>query len=436
MSETLTEELLDFIRNSPSCFHVIENMKQILKADGYLPLSESEPWTLEKGGKYFVVRNGSSLIAFRIPENDPQSFQMIASHSDSPCFKIKENPEMEAAGHYIKLNVEKYGGMLMAPWFDRPLSAAGRVIVRDGSRIVSRLVNIDRDLLMIPSLAIHMNRSVNDGIKYNVQKDLLPVYGDETAKGSFFRQIADAAGVEEEQILGHDLFLYSRTPGSIWGANREFFSSGRLDDLQCAFSSLKGFLAARESLCIPLHCVFDSEEVGSGTKQGAASTFLYDTLANICEALGWSMAEYRRMLSRSLMLSADNAHGVHPSYPDKACPTNRPCLNGGIVIKYNAAQKYTTDGITAALFKEICRRADVPWQVYTNRSDIPGGSTLGNISNTKVALNTVDIGLAQLAMHSPYETAGVKDTDYLVRAAQEFFGTTVVLDRDGAYHLA
>lgn len=436
LSEELNKELFDFISSSPSCFHVIENMKQMLSSQGYAPLLESELWELRAGGKYYVTRNGSSLIAFRIPAHgEARSFQIMASHSDSPCFKIKENPEIEAENHYVKLNVEKYGGMLMAPWFDRPLSVAGRVLVREGERIVTRLVNIDRDLLLIPNLAIHMNREVNDGVKYNAQKDMLPLYGDETAKGGFMAQVAEAAGVSPEAILGHDLFLYSRTPGSVWGASREFLSIGRLDDLQCAFASLKGFLEARESAVIPVHCVFDNEEVGSETRQGAASTFLYDTLTNICETLGKPMTEYRRMLAASLMLSADNAHGVHPNYPEKTCPTNRPYLNGGIVIKYSANQKYTTDGVAGALFKEICLRANVPFQVYLNRSDVPGGSTLGNISGTQVAVNTVDIGLAQLAMHSPYETAGTRDTEYLVRAAQEFFGTEIQSDGDGVYQV-
>lgn len=435
MSDHLTGELFDFIESSPSCFHVVDNMRQILERQGYERLLESEPWELCGGGKYYVTRNGSAMIAFRVPSGAAQSFQIMASHSDSPCFKIKENPEMEAEKHYVKLNVEKYGGMLMAPWFDRPLSVAGRVLVKEDGRIAAKLVNIDRDLLVIPNLAIHMNREVNDGVKYSAQKDMLPLYGDETAKGGFMKLVAETAGVDEASILGHDLFLYNRMPGSVWGAKEEYMSIGKLDDLQCVFASLQGFLSARENACIPVHCVFDNEEVGSETKQGAASTFLYDTLANICEALGKTMAEYRRMLARSLMLSADNAHGVHPNYPEKACPTNRPYLNGGIVIKYSANQKYTTDAVAAALFKEICARAEAPYQNYVNHSDVPGGSTLGNISGTQVALNTVDIGLAQLAMHSPYETAGVKDTEYLLRAAREFFGTAVDVDGDGNYLL-
>ncbi len=327
-------------------------------------------------GKYYVIRNGSALIAFRIPKRDFLGFQIMASHSDSPSFKIKENPEMDVEGHYVKLNVEKYGGMLCAPWFDRPLSVAGRVIVKDGSRLVTRLVNIDRDLCMIPNLAIHMNREANEGYKYNVQKDMLPLYGGGGSGGMFMEDIARAAGVAQEDMIGSDLFLYNRMEGSIWGAQEEFISIGRLDDLQCAFASLQAFLEADGGESIPVHCVYDNEEVGSGTKQGAGSTFLLDTLLRINEGLGRSPGQYRQALASSFTLSADNAHGVHPNYPEKACPTNRPYLNEGIVIKYSANQKYTTDGMAAAVFTQICERAGVPVQKFLNRSDILGGSTL------------------------------------------------------------
>lgn len=435
------QELFSFIEKSPSCFHVIENMKKELEKEGYEQLLESCDWKIEYGGKYYVVRNGSSLIALRIPKKSdadaqfPAGFQIMASHSDAPTFKIKEHPEMEAEGQYVKLNVEKYGGMLCAPWFDRPLSVAGRLLVKRDGAICPVLVNVNRDLVMIPNLAIHMNREANEGLKYNAQKDMLPLYGDETAKGTFFKQIGAAAGVTEEEIVGHDLFLYNRMPGSIWGADEEFISSAKLDDLQCAFASLKAFLTAEDGASIPVHCVFDNEEVGSGTRQGAASTFLQDTLLRVCDSMGISTSVYRRMLASSFMLSADNAHGVHPNYPEKACPTNRPYLNGGIVIKFSANQKYTTDGVAAAVFKEICSLAGVPYQVYLNRSDVAGGSTLGNISTTQVALKTVDIGLAQLAMHSPYETAGVLDTPYMIQAARKFFESTVLEEKDGSFRV-
>ena len=423
MNYTVSKELAQFLEGSPSCFHAVENMKKPLLNENFVELQENQKWHIQPGGRYFVTRNGSSLIAFTIPQHGFKGMRIMASHGDSPTFKIKENPELETDGHYIRLNVERYGGMLCAPWFDRPLSVAGRVIIKDPSSgsFISKLVNIDRDLVLIPNLAIHMNREANNGYKYNAQKDMLPLYGDLAAKGTFMQTIAEAAGAAESDILGHDLFLYNREKASIWGASGEFISCGRLDDLQCAFASLKGFLTGDRQEYMAVHCVLDNEEVGSVTKQGAASTFLYDTLTRVHDCLGLTREDYLIHLADSLMISADNAHAVHPNHTEKADPSNRPYINEGIVIKFNANQKYCTDGVSSAIFRDICRTADVPVQTFVNRSDMAGGSTLGNISNTQVALNTVDIGLPQLAMHSPYETAGVKDTEYLIRAAREFF---------------
>lgn len=435
MYRETVKELFSFIESSPSVFHAIENMRQMLDAQDYIQLLEGSRWDLQEGGKYYVIRNGSSLIAFRIPKKKSRGFQIMVSHSDSPSFKIKGNPEMNVEGAYVKLNVEKYGGMLCAPWMDRPLSVAGRLVVKEGRKIVSRLVSVDRDLLLIPNLAIHMDRDANDGHKYNVQKELLPLYGMDEAKGTFMQKIAEAADVRKEQILGQDLFLYNRMKGTVWGAENEFISIGKLDDLQCAFASLKAFLLSEEGGSIPVHCVFDNEEVGSSTKQGAASTFLRDTLLRINESLGRTPGEYLQALASSFMISADNAHAVHPNYPEKACPTNRPYLNRGIVIKYSANQKYTTDGVAAALFKKICERAKVPCQIFLNRSDMVGGSTLGNLSGNQVAVNCVDIGLPQLAMHSPYETAGVKDTEYLIQAAKVFYESFVAEIGYGSYKM-
>lgn len=415
------EKLLTFIRKSPTAFHAVDTMKNILAEQGFQELSEKDYWKLVPGGQYMVTRNNSALIAFSIPENAPRRFHIMASHSDSPTFKIKENPEITVEKAYVKLNVEKYGGMLMSPWFDRPLSVAGRVVVSENGEIKEKLVDIDRDLLMIPSLAIHMNREVNSGYAYNPQKDLLPLYGTAGTEETFGKTIAEAAGVREEDILSHDLFLYSRTRGAVWGAEKEFVSAGRLDDLQCAFASMEGLLSGEKKKSIAVHCVMDNEEVGSGTKQGAASTFLKDTLLRINSGLGRTYEEYLMSLADSFMISADNAHALHPNYTDMTDPVNRPLLNKGIVIKYNANQKYCTDAVSAARFKDICTRAEAPFQTFVNRSDMAGGSTLGNISNTQVPVNTVDIGLPQLAMHSPYETAGVKDTYSLIKAAELFF---------------
>ena len=421
MYQKTAKKLLKFIQKSPTAFQAVEEMSQRLQKEGFKELKEEKHWDLKAGGNYFVTRNHSAVIAFSIPKKPAWKFHIMASHSDSPALKIKENPEMEVEKAYIKLNVERYGGMLLAPWFDRPLSVAGRLIVRTNGEIQEKLVAVDKDLLVIPNLAIHMNREVNDGYKYNVQKDMLPLYSDYDGKGSFMKLMAAEADVAEEDILGHDLFLYDRTPGTVWGANEEFISAPRLDDIQCAFASLEGFLRGERKESIAVHCVLDNEEVGSTTKQGAASTFLKDTLMRINMGLGRTQEEYLMTLADSFMVSADNAHALHPNHTDKTDPVNRPVLNGGIVIKYNANQKYCTDGVSAAIFKDICDRAEVPYQTFVNRSDMAGGSTLGNISNTQVPMKTVDIGLAQLAMHSVYETTGAKDTESLAKAAAVLF---------------
>lgn len=431
MFKQITNELLDFIQNSPSCYHAIDNMKNILDENGFCEISEGKAWDLKEGGKYYVIRNYSSIIAFKIPNKNFKGFNIVASHSDSPTFKIKENYQIEVDKKLVKLNVEKYGGMIFSSWFDRPLSIAGKVVVKEGNKFVSKLVNIDRDLVVIPNLAIHFNRNINDGYKYNAQVDMLPLYGGIDAKDTLMKLVAENVGVKEEDILGSDLFLYNRMKGSIWGANEEFISSPKLDDLQCAFSSLKGFLAGENENTVQVHAVFDNEEVGSLTKQGAESTFLADTLKRINGAMGRGEEDYLRAVANSFMISADNAHAVHPNFSQKSDPTNRPYMNEGIVVKFNANQKYTTDSMSAAVFKTICEDAGVPYQVFTNRSDMAGGSTLGNISNSKVSLNTVDIGLPQLAMHSSYETAGIKDTYYLVKAIENFYSYSIIQEENG-----
>lgn len=427
------EELFQFIENSPSCFHAIETIREKLNDEGFIELVEGRSWQIEKGKKYYVTRNLSSIIAFKIPENDLKNFHIVASHSDSPTFKIKENAEIEVNNKYVKLNTEKYGGMICSTWFDRPLSIAGRILVKEGNVVKTHLVNIDKDLVIIPNLAIHMNRSVNDGYKYNAQIDMLPLYGDNTSKGSLMKTVAQSVGVEEDSILGTDLFLYNRMRGTKIGANSEYISSPRLDDLECAYASLSAFLSETNSNSASVYCVFDNEEVGSGTKQGADSTLLYDVLRRINMCLGNSEEDYYKLIASSFMVSADNAHALHPNYSDKSDPTNKVYMNDGIVIKYNANQKYTTDAVSASIFKSICDSVNVPYQTFTNRSDILGGSTLGNISNAHVSLNTIDIGLAQLAMHSTYETAGAKDVTYLIDAIKAFYNTSIEQVEDGQY---
>ena len=428
--DTVNRKLLDFIAESPTAFHAAHNVAKALDEAGYTRLYEDESWRVGSG-KYYVMRNSSSVIALNIPKTEFRGFMMMAAHSDSPSFKIKEYPEDRAAGQYVRLNTERYGGMIASTWLDRPLSAAGRVMVRENGRIAEKLVNIERDLMMIPSVAIHMERGVNDGKKFDPNTDMLPVISAADAKNSLRALAAESAGVSEDDILSTDLFLYPRTSGTVWGADEEFVSSPRLDDLQCVFACLNGFLGAKPAESAAVLCVFDNEEVGSGTKQGADSTFLEDTLVRVCEALGRSGAEYRAALNQSFMVSADNAHAVHPNHPEFADRIDRPAINGGIVIKFNANQKYTTDSVSAAVFAELCRDAGVPVQRFTNRADMPGGSTLGNISSAHVSVDTVDIGLPQLAMHSCYETAGARDTEYLIRAARELFSRSFRRGRNG-----
>lgn len=417
--EETNRDLLHFISKSPSVFHVVRHIKAALLYAGFTEIREEDSWQIKRGGKYVVTRNGSALIAFSVPEDGGNAFKITAAHCDSPTFKIKENPEMRD-GKYTRLNVEGYGGMIMSTWLDRPLSAAGRLFVKDNGQIISKLVSLDHPTLLIPSVAIHMDRTVNSGHAWNIQNDLLPLYSTDGA-ADFMETLAQAAKVKAADILGHDIFLYSCSPGILWGPQHEFISSPRLDDLQCAFATFRGFTNGKKQKDISVYALFDNEEVGSGTAQGAGSTFLTNTISRLALSLSRSYDEIQAMLAKSFMISADNGHAVHPNHGEYADPVNAPVLNGGIIIKFNASQKYSTDGYSAAVFRDLCLKADVPVQTYTNRSDIPGGSTLGNISNTKVAVPTVDIGLPQLAMHSSYETAGAKDTEYLVKAVSYFF---------------
>lgn len=425
MYKKISKEMTAFLKECPTAFHAVARIGRELEKNGFARLKEQEEWELKPGGKYYVTRNDSSVIAFCIgTELSDYSFHISASHSDYPTFKIKEHAELEVKSKYIQLNTEGYGGMICSTWFDRPLSVAGRVVVKENDRFITKLVDIDRDLVVIPSLAIHMNRSVNDGCALNKQVDTLPLFGGTgIRKGDFKKLIAKAADVAEASIYGSDLYLYNRQEPSVWGAQEEFISSPHLDDLQCAYASLKGFLEGQHEKNVNVYACFDNEEVGSGTKQGAGSTFLHDVLRRINRCLERPEEDYYRAVAGSFMLSADNAHAVHPNHPEKTDAENCVYMNEGIVVKSHAGQKYTSDAVSIALFREICEKADVPVQFFANRSDEAGGSTLGNISSGKVSLNAVDIGLAQLAMHSAYETAGVKDTCYMIKAMKQFFST-------------
>ena len=394
-----SRRLIDFLDSNPSPFHVVNALSKMYEKAGFKRLCEKDKFDVVKGGDYYVTRNNSAIIAFRVPKADFKGFNITSAHSDSPTFKIKANAEINVEKNFVKLNVEKYGGMLMAPWFDRPLGIAGRVMVKNGKKI--------------------------EGYKYNAQNDTQPIFAEIGSNVTLYDIVAKELGIAKEDILDTDLFLSNRVKGTLWGAENEFIAAGRLDDLQCVFAGAESIVEAKNKNYIIVHCVFDNEEVGSGTKQGAASTFLKDVLVRVNKALGGDEESYHQAVARSFMVSADNAHSVHPNYTEKADPCNRPVVNKGVVIKYNANQKYTTDAVSGAVFREICAEAKVPVQTFVNRSDAAGGSTLGNISNTQVSLNAVDIGMAQWAMHSPYESGGVKDTYYLEAAMKQFFKTDI-----------
>ena len=414
-----TKALMAFLDASHSVYHAVAYLAKTLEDAGYTRIYEGEKWTLQPGGKYYLSRGGTAVMAFRIPQKTPTGFLMSASHSDRPTFKVTENAQL--CGTYTRLATEKYGGMLMATWLDRPLSIAGRAMVETENGVESKLVDIDRDLLLIPNVAIHMNRSANEGFKWNPAVDMLPLLGGKNAKGKLEKLLEKAAG---GKVLGHDLYLYIRQKAAVWGMDKEYLSAAALDDLACAWCCAQGFLNAKEGASIPVLCVFDSEEVGSSSLQGAASRLLQTTLSRICEAL---QLDEQVLLSNSFMISADNGHAIHPNHPEYADATNAPVLNEGVVLKFNASQRYTTDGVSAALFRKVCRKANVAVQTYCNRADIPGGSTLGNISLSQVSVPTVDIGLPQLAMHSCYETIGVQDAIDLESAMAAYYGCALTV---------
>lgn len=423
--QKIAESLLHFIEKCPSVFHVAESIREVLLHQGYIELKEEEKWDIETDKGYFVIRNDSSVIAFRIPNNEVKGFHMVACHGDSPSFKVKEAAELSVEEHYIKLNTEKYGGMIHSTWMDRPLSVAGRIVIKgeDGEMQV-KLVNVDKDLLVIPNLAIHMNREINKGYEYNPQIDLLPLMGlgkKKDARELLMKEVAEAAAVRREDILSWDLFLYVREKGRLLGARQEFVLSPRLDDLQCVHAALEAFRNSKPKQYINVLAVFDNEEVGSTTAQGADSTFLKDVIGRIVETLQWTEEERCRKMAGSFLISADNAHAVHPNHPEKADPGNRPYLGEGLVIKYHSGQKYTTDARSAAAMKLWCRQAKESYQTFYNRSDMLGGSTLGNISNAQLSVTSVDVGLPQLAMHSAMETAAGQDSAAAIKIFKVFY---------------
>lgn len=426
----VTQALLDFIQGCPSMFHTVSSLRERLDREDFTYLPEGAHWQVEPGGSYYTTRNGSSLVAFKVGQQlDHYHFQLAAAHTDSPTFKVKDVPELEGPGSYLRLNVEGYGGMLDSTWFDRPLSVAGRVLVSEDGRVSSRLLDVQKPVLLIPSLAIHFNRQANSGFAYNHQVDLCPLFSAGTLqKGDFDRMVADELGVDADQILGKDLYLVNRQAPAIWGWSDEFMSTPKLDDLQCVFAATEAFLAADNPHGVSVLACFDNEEVGSGTKQGADSTLMPDALSRLNQALGKDPEDLRCAVAKSFMVSCDNAHAQHPNHPEKTDQENLAHLNGGIVIKETASQRYTTDAFSRATFRALCQEEGVPCQSFANRSDERGGSTLGNILNAQVSLHGVDVGLPQLAMHSAYETGGTHDTALGIRALRRFYQTDVLVD--------
>ena len=423
-------DMAAFVQECPSMFHAAASLRRRLDAEGFAYLPESKPWEVRRGGCYYTVRNNSSVIAFKVGARlDGYRFQLTASHSDSPTYKVKAAPELSSPSGYMRLNVEAYGGVMDHTWFDKPLSVAGRVLVRLGDRVESRLVAPDEDLLLIPRVPIHLDREANSRFVPNRAVDMCPVMSaGALGPGSFDRLIAQEAGVAPEQVLARDLFLVNRQQPSVWGWGYEFVSAPRLDDLGCAYVSLAAFLAAENEDAVSVLCCFDNEEVGSNTKQGAMSTFLRDSLERVNAALGFTPEQLRCALAKSMLVSCDNAHAVHPNHPELYDEGNRIMLNRGLAVKEAANQKYCTDAFSRAVFCAICRDAGVPLQRFANRSDMPGGSTLGNLSNMQVSMHAVDVGLPQLAMHSSYETAGVADVALGTAALEAFYNADVRIE--------
>jgi len=422
-------ELIDFIYESPDSFHAVSSIKKILLENGFSELRDHESWEIRKGGRYFTVKNGSAVTAFVAGRGDlkEEGFRIIGAHTDSPGFRIKPAPEIKVEGAYVKLNTEVYGGPILNTWMDRPLSAAGRVTVESGDIMKPEeyLVNFRKPILVIPNLAIHMNREVNKGIELNRQKHTLPLLATISEKleadGCFIRAIAEELGVSEEKILDFDLFLYEYEKGCVMGMFDEFISSGRLDDLMMVHAGIKALAESGESDPTKVMVCFDNEEVGNNTKQGADSSMLATVLERITISLGMGREDYFRTLSRSFMISCDLGHALHPNYTEKSDPVNKPVINKGPIIKISASQSYTSDAVSGAVFEGICRKAGVPVQKFVNRSDERGGSTIGPVTSSMLGIPSVDVGTAVLAMHSIRELAGVEDYGYIMKAFAEYY---------------
>ena len=424
------ENMVKFLNECHSVFHVVAAIEKQLQEEGFVQLYEDEPWKLECNTNYYVKRNNSSLIAFKVPDmKQVKSLNIVVSHSDSPTFKIKPVADLTDP-HYNRLNVETYGGIILPSWLDRPLSAAGRAVIRENGVLTSKLVDLDENLAIIPNVAIHQNHEVNKGYNWNRQVDMMPLVGLEKGSDFLNQKIARKLGVAREDIVSFDLFLYNRMPAYIWGQDNEFISGCRLDDLSCAYTSLQAFKKADSTHAVNIYAVFDDEEVGSITRQGMASTFMRDVINAMFIAFSYRSPHIRTIMSTSFMISGDNAHAVHPNHPELYDQTNRCYINKGIVIKRHAAQRYVTDAISEAVMIEMCNKGNAPYQFFANRSDLRGGGTQAATASFNNPAMAVDIGLPQLAMHSSFETAGTRDIDYMIDALTRFYSAAVVLDRD------
>lgn len=424
----LIGDLMSFMDSSVCNFLAVKTISERLETAGFVKLNPSDRWQLAQGGKYFMTKNDSALFAFVVGNGTPaDGFKIISSHSDSPGFRVKPSPEMLSGGGVLRLNTEVYGGPILYTWFDRPLSLAGRVIVKSDNplRPEVKIVRFDSPLLTIPHLAIHFNRSVNEGNPLSKQKDMMPMLAqlknDVNANGYLLKMVADKACVDVNDILDFDMSLYDTTPAVLVGANNDFLTSGRLDDLSMVHASLTALLSSKPSKMTQIMAVFDNEETGSGTKQGAASPVLYNLLTRINDSIGGDNETLLRAIDSSFMVSADNAQALHPNYPEKHDPTNHPVLGGGPAIKINANCKYMTDAQSAAVFRSVCEGAGVPFQYFVNHSDSAGGSTLGNILTSQIDLRGVDMGAAIWAMHSVRETASPLDHCYITKAFTYFY---------------
>ncbi|MGG7058231.1 M18 family aminopeptidase [Clostridium tertium] len=429
MEKKLALDLIDFLYKSPTAYHSVKTIKERLDLNGFNEIKESDKWNLQKDGKYYVIKNDSALIAFTIGNGDIEEdgFKLIGAHTDSPGFRIKANPEMVSEGKYLKLNTEVYGGPILYTWFDRPLGIAGKVTLKGESPLKPevKLVNINKPVLIIPSLAIHMNRSVNEGFNINRQKDTLPLLSlinDKFEKDGYLVDIlAEELSVDSGDILGFDLGLYEVEKGAIIGLNEEFISSGRLDDMWMVYAGVQALIESKSNKSTKVMVCIDNEEIGSLTPQGANSALLLNILERITLALGEDREGLHRALANSLMISADLAHAVHPNVEEKHDPTNRPVLGNGPVLKTAASGSYSTDSYNAAIFEGLCKSAEVPYQKFFNRSDVRGGTTIGPITSSLLTIPVMDMGAPLLSMHSIRELAAVKDNVYTIKLFTEFF---------------